>query len=384
MFYNLDYHTIWQWEKDGFWGTVYPFSGSEFWVKYWIDFLGSFLFFASIFCMFRFVIQITDSKRLAWGMSIFNASFLAPLSIPFCIVLFQTWFAETSNMYQTSTSQQGSSLLVHDLNDDDDNNHYDYTNITTDSPTSLFLMSNHRLSEFMSVFFIVFLIMDSLLGFLFYPNEVGALTGWVHHLIYFIFVMNALYWKFTNVLATCLLEELPTIILAVGSVFPKYRNDLAFGITFFSTRIVFHSFFLILAFFYIRNYTVAWIGILLVLIVHIFWFTKWVLLMRRREQKRTDMGLNPEETDYLQIQNDDKHQDEHDNNNEDDVHIFINNHRADFKRANKLGEEQQANDHAAAPGHTIADAADWFEELQPEHSTNDKQGPENAHPPSKN
>jgi hypothetical protein len=35
--------------------------------------------------------------------------------------------------------------------------------------------------------------------------------------------------------------EVPTMILSLGRVFPQYRQDLAFGLSFFVFRIVYHS-----------------------------------------------------------------------------------------------------------------------------------------------
>ena len=75
-----------------------------------------------------------------------------------------------------------------------------------------------------------------------------------------------------------LIEELPTLIMALGSIDSRLRSDMAFGLTFFLTRIVWHAMavgnVLILPANHPMNH-MAWFGCL-TMALHLYWFTKWV------------------------------------------------------------------------------------------------------------
>ena len=71
------------------------------------------------------------------------------------------------------------------------------------------------------------------------------------------------------------IEELPTFLLALGSVFPSCRTDFGFGITFFFLRLVYHTYMLIYSILSKTDYIVT-ILYILTLILHVFWFSTWV------------------------------------------------------------------------------------------------------------
>ena len=77
-------------------------------------------------------------------------------------------------------------------------------------------------------------IFDLLFGLIFYPQQLGLLTAYVHHSV-FIWIMiisttgNGFFIKATPFASTfvfMLIEEFPTFLLALGSVFPAFRTGI--------------------------------------------------------------------------------------------------------------------------------------------------------------
>ena len=137
----------------------------------------------------------------------------------------------------------------------------------------------------MCLWFLVANVFDLMFGLLFYRNQLGFLTAYVHHSI-FIWTMicattgngGFLTTKpFPSSFAFVVIEELPTFLLALGSVIPQCRTDMGFGITFFVFRICYHLFFFTLACY--NSETVGMpVRVLysLTLLMHINWFYNWV------------------------------------------------------------------------------------------------------------
>ncbi|KAG9309702.1 hypothetical protein JVU11DRAFT_10378 [Chiua virens] len=94
-------------------------------------------------------------------------------------------------------------------------------------------------------FFQAYLIVDLTMGMLFYRSKVNILTGWIHHSVYVFIVEYAIQGRWSHIFALCAVMEIPTFILAVGSFAPRYRSDVVFAASFFSTRIALHIFFCI-------------------------------------------------------------------------------------------------------------------------------------------
>ncbi|KAJ7757214.1 hypothetical protein DFH07DRAFT_868139 [Mycena maculata] len=89
-------------------------------------------------------------------------------------------------------------------------------------------------------FFQAYLVADLITGALAYRDQVGLLTGWVHHVLY-IFVCEVSLnrgWAGLFCLAACM--ELPTLFLALGSLRPSWRSNTLFALAFFTTRIALH------------------------------------------------------------------------------------------------------------------------------------------------
>jgi hypothetical protein len=128
-------------------------------------------------------------------------------------------------------------------------------------------------------------VFDIVVGHFFYPKYLGLLTGYVHHIV-FIWTMlasttgNGLFMTtrpFATPFVFMLIEEFPTFLLALGSMFPRLRTDAGFGLSFFLLRIVYHSYFACYAF--LNSHVVD--GAILVLYamtlaMHLNWFYSWV------------------------------------------------------------------------------------------------------------
>jgi len=124
---------------------------------------------------------------------------------------------------------------------------------------------------------------DLLFGLLFYAKFLDPLTAYVHHTVYIWLMITSTtgYGFFTHCEVFCVgfvyvgIEELPTFLLALGSVFPSLRTDIGFGVTFFVLRLVYHSYMLIYTILS-KSDSIVTILYILTLILHIFWFTTWM------------------------------------------------------------------------------------------------------------
>jgi hypothetical protein len=133
---------------------------------------------------------------------------------------------------------------------------------------------------------------DLAFGSVFYPKYMGLLTGYVHHLV-FIWVMitsasgNGGFIQlapFSNAFTLMLIEEVPTFLLAFGSIFSEFRTDLGFGISFFALRIVFHLY----GFIYGAKSGVNRVLLVLftfTLFLHCLWFYGWISKYTKYSEK---------------------------------------------------------------------------------------------------
>lgn len=126
-------------------------------------------------------------------------------------------------------------------------------------------------------------IFDIGVGLVFYPKQLGLLTAYIHHSA-FIWIMwtsttgNGLFITlkpFSPAFCNMLIEELPTFLLALGSLSAQFRTDLGFGVTFFLLRIVYHLYFLVYAI-RIQVQTTEIVLYFLTTLLHVNWFATWV------------------------------------------------------------------------------------------------------------
>ena len=151
------------------------------------------------------------------------------------------------------------------------------------------MYGNDRISRGLVNFFVSYLLWDTVFIYTDYPS-VGGIH---HHLPYFIFMAFSLHYRCPAMFVVFMPMELSSIFLSVGHIWPPYRADLWFGITFFLGRIVYH-FLLWLRLYATRGDSpfIVWPFALLPLAVHIQWFTKWLMSMYKKykENKRKARG----------------------------------------------------------------------------------------------
>lgn len=90
---------------------------------------------------------------------------------------------------------------------------------------------------------------------------------------------------FAGGLASLLVEELPTFLLALGTVFPSMRTDMGFGVTFFVFRVSFHAAMMAYSF-YSGVSTLVKILYGITMTMHLFWFNSWLKKYSRMGAKR--------------------------------------------------------------------------------------------------
>lgn len=84
--------------------------------------------------------------------------------------------------------------------------------------------------------------MDLSLGMIYYRNKIGLLTGWIHHITYIIVLIWAISNQFCSIFIMMCILEVPTFLLALGSMRVRLRRDALFAASFVLTRILFHAY----------------------------------------------------------------------------------------------------------------------------------------------
>ncbi|KAL7330663.1 hypothetical protein PS15p_205574 [Mucor circinelloides] len=129
-----------------------------------------------------------------------------------------------------------------------------------------------------TTFFMTFLITDLVIGVVFYRSKIELLTGWIHHITYLGTLTWAIHNQYTAVFIMMCSLELPTFILALGSVRSQLRRDYVFASTFLVTRILFHAYAIKCAW-VMKPYGPVVIALSAFFPVHCFWFYgKWCLI----------------------------------------------------------------------------------------------------------
>ncbi|EKM51070.1 uncharacterized protein PHACADRAFT_177767 [Phanerochaete carnosa HHB-10118-sp] len=99
----------------------------------------------------------------------------------------------------------------------------------------------HSFADYSCCFFVGYLASDLLVGSMHYRSSISLLTGWIHHLIYIVLLTFLIIpYDFSSLFALLCILELPTFLLAAGSLNSAFRNDYVFATVFFLTRICFH------------------------------------------------------------------------------------------------------------------------------------------------
>lgn len=190
-----------------------------------------------------------DPKKLSWVISLFNSGLMTIAGI-----FYLTWHVIQSPQYF---------YLIKLIN----------------------LENNTDFSVLCCLWFGLANLFDLALGVVFYKKYLGFLTAWIHHtaFIWVVFTMvtgnggivTGLH-PFSISFANLLIEELPTFLLALGSIFPACRTDVGFGATFFIFRLVYHFYFFFSA---VRLGTQKTHFVIYTLtgVLHVNWFWNWIM-----------------------------------------------------------------------------------------------------------
>lgn len=103
-----------------------------------------------------------------------------------------------------------------------------------------FIYSDERYARTIVIFFTAVNTLDLLLGWFYYREHLHPLTTIVHHTYFIVVLVGMLGVHHISGLVLTFIMEIPTFILTVGTIWPQYRSDLWFGVTFFIFRIGFH------------------------------------------------------------------------------------------------------------------------------------------------
>lgn len=164
---------------------------------------------------------------------------------------------------------------------------------------NLIFYSVQNVEVIISIWFGSACIFDLLFGVIYYPKYLKLLTGYVHHTV-FIWMMvfscsgNGGFVKarpFTSAFVYMLIEELPTFLLSLGSIFPSCRTDLGFGITFLFLRIIYH--FYIVTFAFISNFHTPGMCLYYATLgMHLLWFRDWTVSYSKTLKKANESKKN--------------------------------------------------------------------------------------------
>lgn len=140
--------------------------------------------------------------------------------------------------------------------------------------TNEHIYADDKLSRLILLFFLATNIMDLIIGAICYPEFVDPFSSIAHHIFYNIFITILLFHGYSRGFVLCFLMEIPTFILALGTVWKEYRSDVLFGVSFLLTR-VFYNAYLAYRLRLLSPDGNIWKVCVLVLGLHLFWFSKW-------------------------------------------------------------------------------------------------------------
>jgi hypothetical protein len=222
--------------------------------------LTTFLFYSAVVLVARTMFPV---KKLAWAISLINSFIMSVIGVFFLLDILprirMEWF----------TCLGGTTSAMHGID---------------------------NFGVFTCVIFAVANVTDLILGLVFYPSELGLLTTYIHHTLYtwlmfFGVTKNGLFVQtsgpFSTAFLFCTIEEIPTFLLALGSMFPSCRTDLGFGATFFVTRLLFH---VTILHHEVRcnGYAPMYALISLTLLLHVHWFYGWISKYLFPKNKKQD------------------------------------------------------------------------------------------------
>jgi hypothetical protein len=191
---------------------------------------------------------VTQTKKLAWGLSLVN-SFV--MSIMGLVYIYQ----KLPLIHMALETGTGGEALLHSVD---------------------------NVSALVCLWFGIVNVMDLIFGVLCYPQHLGFMTAVVHHPFYVWVMVVAVTGRgvfikmspFASGFMFASIEEIPTFLLALGSIFPSLRTDMGFGFSFFLLRIC-YNFALISCTVVLGLPLASTVIPSLSLAMHVYWFYAW-------------------------------------------------------------------------------------------------------------
>ena len=156
------------------------------------------------------------------------------------------------------------------------------------------IYGNGRLSRLLVKFFVTYLCWDSFFIYRDYPT----IGGMFHHVPYLVFMALSLYYHCPSMFVVFMPMEVSSIFLSLGHIWPNFRADIPFGITFFAGRVLYHAY-LWLQLYNTRSESpfLVYPFSILPLFVHIHWFGKWCFsMLKKRKGKGENLKEKEEKT----------------------------------------------------------------------------------------
>lgn len=147
--------------------------------------------------------------------------------------------------------------------------------IVTNAWSSDKIYCENWLSRCVLLFFTASNVMDLFIGKQEYPKHLDPFSTIFHHIFYIGFMIALLSHHYSTGFLLCFFMEIPTFILAIGTVYKGFRSDMLFGISFLITRVAYNAY-LAYQLYKISPSGVIWKVCVCVLVMHLYWFKKWV------------------------------------------------------------------------------------------------------------
>jgi len=113
---------------------------------------------------------------------------------------------------------------------------------------------------------------DMLLGYVFTPESMGFLTGYVHHTVYVSLVYYLRTHSHSNLIYLCLPFEIPTLLLDLNRLDSQKRFNGVFAVSFVLCRVIYNIYIIVL----MSEISAAYQFIATsMLCIHLYWLQEW-------------------------------------------------------------------------------------------------------------
>jgi hypothetical protein len=134
--------------------------------------------------------------------------------------------------------------------------------------------TDYSYSRVAVVFFSAEMVLDMVIGCLDYPLQMGMATAFLHHTLFLLGGWATLHNHCSGYFLACCVVELPTLVLAVGSMYKPFRADLLFGVLFLLTRVGYSVWFTVMLGLY-ANMPLFTFMMIPSLMMNFYWFYSW-------------------------------------------------------------------------------------------------------------